>query len=786
MPFTMPPLPIFAPRHWPPNLVAGIALLAAPAAACSQDAPASSKDAPPSSQDTTASSADPGWPREVTKDGATLTYYQPQIDDWKDYKELTGRLAFSLTPKGGKPALGVASLKAKTQTDKDAGLVVIKSIDVVDTRFPSLDSASLKPMDKLFRQLFPTAGMTVSLDRIAAGVERGKSEGKPVPVKTEPPPIFVSEKPAILLFVDGDPVRVPVDSTSSLAFVVNTNWTLFHDSGTDHYYLLDDKTWQTALELDGPWAMTALLPKSFSSLPPGEEFADVRRALPATKPATAVKPVFHTAVPGELIEFSGPPVYTDIPQTRLTYAKNSESDVFVHKDQNQYYVLLSGRWFRAKSLNGPWTFAGGDLPSDFAKIPPASPKAAVLASVPGTQEAADAVLLAQIPTTATVNRAEAEKDVKVVYDGPPKFSPVEKTSVSYATNTESKVILADEKYYLCYQGVWFVSSSSSGPWKTADVIPASIYSIPPSSPVYNVTYVTVVDPTPTTVTASYTSGYTGVFIMGMAVGAAVVYGSGYYYPPYMYRPPYGYPVYRPYPYTYSAGARYNPYTGGYAVGRSAYGPYGGAGQAAWYNPSTGRYGRAATVQGPYGGRTAATSYNPYTGVRASTRQGSSPYGQWGSTAVQRGNDWAVTNRVTNSQGTVRHTTTSSGAQKTTVRGPGGQTTRVAQDANNNVYAGRDGNVYKKDASGGWEKYGSGGWSNASQPGNRPSTQPSTGASTRPSTQPSNQRPNTSATQGPSGGVPSDVQRDFSSRQRGSERAARSGGSFGGGGGRRRR
>jgi hypothetical protein len=214
MPFTMPPLPIFAPRHWPPSLVAGIALLAAPTTACSQDAPASSRGAPASSQDTTASSADPGWPREVAKDGATLTYYQPQIDDWKDYKELTGRLAFSLTPKGGKSALGVASLKAKTQTDKDAGLVVIKSIEVVDTRFPSLDSASLKPMDKLFRQLFPTAGMTVSLDRIAAGVERGKSEGKPVRVKTEPPPIFVSEQPAILLFVDGDPVRVPVDSTS--------------------------------------------------------------------------------------------------------------------------------------------------------------------------------------------------------------------------------------------------------------------------------------------------------------------------------------------------------------------------------------------------------------------------------------------------------------------------------------------------------------------------------------------------------------------------------------------
>ncbi|HWN17481.1 MAG TPA: hypothetical protein VNO19_01085 [Gemmatimonadales bacterium] len=774
--------PILSSARRLASLIAGIGLLA-PAVACSQDAPASTPGATASTQDTTAS-ADPGWPREVSKDGATLTYYQPQIDGWKDYKELTGRVAFSLTPKGGKPAIGVASLKAKTQADKDAGVVVIKSIEVVQTRFPALDSSRVNPSDKLFRQLFPTAGMTVSLDRIVAGAEKGKTGAKPVPVRTEPPPIFVSEQRAILLFVDGDPVRVPVDSTSSLAFVVNTNWTLFQDSGTDQYYLLDDKTWQSASELKGPWSVTTSLPKSFSSLPAGDEFADVRRALPAAKPATAVKPVFHTATPGELIEFTGRPVYAEIPQTRLLYGKNTETDLFVHKDQSQYYVLLSGRWFRAKSLQGPWSYAGNDLPADFGKIPPASQKSAVLASVPGTQEAADAVLLAEIPTTAVVNRAEAEKNVKVVYDGPPAYSPIEKTSVSYATNTESKVILAGGKYYLCYQGVWFVSSSANGPWKTADMIPASIYTIPPSSPVYNVTYVTVVDPTPTTVTASYTSGYTGVFIMGMAVGAAVVYGSGYYYPPYMYRPPYGYPVYRPYPYTYAAGARYNPYTGGYAVGRAAYGPYGGAGQAAWYNPSTGRYGRASTVQTPYGGRTAATSYNPYTGVRASTRQGSSPYGQWGSTAVQRGNDWAVTNRVTTNQGTVRQTTTSSGAQGTTVRGPGGQTTRVGTDGNNNVYAGHDGNVYKKDAGGGWQKYDNGGWSSAGGTGasTRPSTQPSTGAAPRPSTQPS-QMPSGSATPRPSGGVPNDVQRDFSSRERGSQRAARSG-SYGGGSRRR--
>jgi hypothetical protein len=31
-----------------------------------------------------------GWPREVTKNGARLTYYQPQIDSWTDSRQLDG------------------------------------------------------------------------------------------------------------------------------------------------------------------------------------------------------------------------------------------------------------------------------------------------------------------------------------------------------------------------------------------------------------------------------------------------------------------------------------------------------------------------------------------------------------------------------------------------------------------------------------------------------------------------------------------------------------------------
>jgi hypothetical protein len=237
-------------------------------------------------------------------------------------------------------------------------------------------------------------------------------------------------------------------------------------------------------------------------------------------------------------------------------------------------------------------------------------------------------------------------------------------------------------------------------------VPSVVYTIPPSSPVYNVTYVTQTSSSPTTVESSYTAGYFGTFVVGMSVGLCIAYGTGYRYPPYYYRPPGAYyPVYRPWPMTYGAAAAYNPRTGAYTVGRAAYGPYGGVSGAARYNPSTGRYSRSASVQTPYGGRTAASSYNPWTGGYARTQQGHNAYGQWGSSVATRGNQWVQTGHVTTSRGTTAGYRTSSGQSGTVTRGSNGTVVR----SDNGVYAGRDGNVYKRDGQGNWSQYDQGNW-----------------------------------------------------------------------------
>ena len=104
---------------------------------------------------------------------------------------------------------------------------------------------------------------------------------------------------------------------------------------------------------------------------------------------------------------------------------------------------------------------------------------------------------------------------------------------------------------------------------------------------------------------------------------------------------------------------------------------------------------------------------------AATRQGSGVYGSWGQTGVSRGNQWATTSRVTNNVtgATTRRTQTSGGGTAVTRNGAGiGNNSGVVRTGNGDMYAGRDGNVYRNTGNG-WEQAGNGGWN--SVPGATP-------------------------------------------------------------------
>ena len=650
-----------------------------------------------------------GWPRTIIKPGGTLVLYQPQIDAWKDYQEVDSRMAFTITPTGGKQQVGALTGTMQSAINLDTHTVVLTNPQITSVVFPSLDPTTAAPLESLVKTfLNPSATMTISLDRLVASVKKAKTPPAVASVNNDPPTIFISFKPAILLMVNGAPSMAPI-ANSNLQFVVNANWPVFVEQGSSTYYLFDGKGWLTSASLQGTWAPTSQLPKQMSKVPENANFSSLKAFIPPPPGSAASFPmVYYSATPAEIVVFGGQPQWTPIPGTQLSYASNTGSAVFKYTPTGAYYYLTSGRWFTSTTpIRGPWTFATYSLPPDFAKIPPSSPAGGVLASVPGTPEAEDAVLIAQIPTTATVTPAAAN-EVKVSYVGQPQFQPIEGTSMMYAVNTPNKVIQVGDQYYLCYQGVWFVSFSAQGPWQVAQTVPQVIYTIPPSSPVYNVTYVTQVPASNGAVTASYTAGYMGAFIMGATVGAIVCGGTGYYYPPYVYGG-----FYYPYAATYGYHTAYNPYTGAYGVGGSAYGPYGSAHWGAAYNPNTGTYARGATESTAYGTRSAAEAYNPYTGASAATRQGSNAYGSWGQSVYNKNGETAYTQHASNAYGSVGTAQTSSGGKAAATSTAYGSSA-AGKTSSGDMYASHDGNVYKNTGSG-WQTYNNGSWNNVQKP-----------------------------------------------------------------------
>jgi hypothetical protein len=651
---------------------------------------------------TFAQDQDPGWPRHRVEGGTTLVSYQPQVDDWKDFTDLTWRQAFQLTPAGGKMVLGAAKLSGTTEVDNARHLVTIYGIRVVESYFPELDPDSSKKMEQLLRGFVPPV-VNISLDRVVAYVPKPQAVSNTVSLKNDAPFVFVSYSPAVLLHVDGQPVLAPIPD-SSLKYVVNTQWALFFDTRESQYYLMVGQRWFTARDPHGPWAVVSKLPRDMEKLPKEAQWQGLQKIIPPpAQPAGPIPKIFYSTLPSEIILFDGKPVYTQIPQTQLVYATNTDSPVFMYTPTNEYYYLTAGRWFRSKSLEGSdWTFASADLPADFARIPLSSPASAILSSVPGTEQAKDAVLIAQIPTVMEIDPKSAATQAKVSYTGDPKFAPIEGTSLQYATNTPDKVIRVGDVYYLCLQGVWFMSASPQGPWTTASSVPQVIYTIPPSSPIYNVTYVTQTTVSNGNVQSSYTAGYMGGFVTGLAVGAIVCSGTGYYYPPYVGYPAYGYPVYHPYPTPYGGMPYYNSATGAYGVSQTAYGAYGSATRAASYNPYTGTYKQGGSVSTPYGRQSAGQAYNPYTGTYGATHQGSSPTAQWGQSYVSNGNKSAYTQHYSTAQGTTGSIQGSQGGKAYGASTAYGNTA-VGKTSSGDMYAGHDGNVYQNTGSG-WQKY----------------------------------------------------------------------------------
>jgi hypothetical protein len=719
--------------------------------------------------------ADP-WPRDISLPNAAVLVYQPQVNTWTG-NQIDFRVALAIKPTGAtSETFGSAFVTARTQVDKVARTVVFENLKITKSDFPTLPNRGAAYAAELQTRMAANL-RSISLDRLEASMAIAGVKPPTVQVKNDVPQVIVSYSPAILVPIDGAPVWKPVPDASRFQRVINTQALILKGGLGEQLYMHVYDGWVSAASIEGPWAQS-------NSQPFGMDAAARKlaksglvnmldggpNASPKPSLANGVPTIYVSQSPTELIVFKGQPDFVPISGTQLLWAANTVADVFVDTSNNNYYALMAGRWFRAASLTAPWSFVANDaLPADFARIPPSARAGAVLPTVAGTPQAQEALISNSIPQTATVPLKNGPKFTPT-FDGPPQYVPVAGTSLTYVTNSSVPVIRVDANaYFAVTAGVWFKAPQLTGPWTIATAVPNVIYGIPPSSPIYYVTYVRIYEATPTVVYVGYTPGYMGTVVSPYGT---VVYGTGYAYSPWVGT------VWYPPPYTYGVAAApiYNPYAGftfGFAVGLATAAwmePYWGYG-GAYYHPAYwgGAYGccgvASANVYGHWGSATYSgtrswyagggvagttahgTYYNSRTGTSGSY-SGGKQYNAWtgnatrgydrtangadgGSANVARGSNVNTytgqrsTGSSVSAQGAGGSSYNRAGA---TTAGPqgdahvgGGTSTNAATgktntwataSAGNNHYADVNGNVYHNDGSG-WQQHSSSGWGSAS-------------------------------------------------------------------------
>jgi hypothetical protein len=591
---------------------------------------------------------EPWYPRTLTSEKGSAVIYAPQIDAWQDFETMTAWVAFRISRTGSDEAYyGSLRFDAKTDTDIRNREVLLHDVDVIELTIDGLSEDS--PEFGMIRDGFTAMSRKVPLDLVLAYLPQSVPLASVEGLNPEPPTIFVSESPAILLFVDGEPRFLPLGDTG-LQFVLNTTWDVLREGDDGASYLCYGAHWLAAGSLDGEWDWAATAPENFSAIPDNPNWAQARSCLDSSpgRPADDAPTVFFSDRPAELLLTDGAPDWEAIGDRGLSYATNTEQELF--RVANDYFVLLSGRWFSAASLDGPWHLAS-ELPDAFQDIPAAESDTPhemsyVRSSIPGTEEAWEAALVASIPRKAEIQRGtEDSLDIDVTYAGEPVFSPIEDTGIDLAVNTSYQVLRYEGVYYLCHNATWLTAPAPDGPWQFADSIPDQFANIPPSSPAYNTTFVKVEGSDEEAVYYAYKPGYEGAYVEeetvvqgtgysapAVSVAFAYTYSSGYPYPyyPYYWWPP-----------TYGYGSWYNPNTGRYGEAIVSYGPYGAAGGAAVYNPETGVYGRGRAVwdSDEFAGRGFAYNPNTDTSIARNRYIDFEDNHGWSERVARRGDEW---------------------------------------------------------------------------------------------------------------------------------------------------
>ncbi|HSP90976.1 MAG TPA: hypothetical protein VLN08_08715, partial [Vicinamibacterales bacterium] len=149
--------------------------------------------------------ADGGWPKAFTTNaGAALVVYQPQISSWADQHHLVMYSAVSYQAKGAPAtAYGTVKVEANSNVSVEARLVSFSDFVITESNFPGLQKDQIRDLLAEIPESIPLQQRVLGLDRVVANLDTSQiipknAEG----IKADPPTMFFSKAPAILVNID--------------------------------------------------------------------------------------------------------------------------------------------------------------------------------------------------------------------------------------------------------------------------------------------------------------------------------------------------------------------------------------------------------------------------------------------------------------------------------------------------------------------------------------------------------------------------------------------------------
>lgn len=240
---------------------------------------------------------------------------------------------------------------------------------------------------------------------------------------------------------------------------------------------LEDASNQAILPEGRKADIAAMLGELQSSVPLDllvDAFAATRQ-LPSVEISSDLPQIFVSTKPAIILQFDGPPMWLPVGGSKVSYAVNTNWDIFYDNKSTFYYLLAGNLWL-----------ATHDLPSGEWVIPKSLPKE--LKSLPHTPDFAH--VWKNLPYKLDLDRAipqvfytESAAEL-ILIEGDPVLEPVGETGIQAVANTRSDLFYdeASKRFLFAVAGRWFEAANLTGYWRAVRALPEGFSAIPEGHP----------------------------------------------------------------------------------------------------------------------------------------------------------------------------------------------------------------------------------------------------------------------------------------------------------------